>query len=145
MHIMPKINDFLDLSSLFVALMGVLFAVFQPVFDKHLTATRPDLYRNRKAYISGLARCLISRALPLSVFCLSYVFSLSGVIISVAKASFFTFNPLRIDPIATLFVLNYLLSIFIFILCMHATLCLATAWWNSDAGRQGEPRITWFR
>src|SRR5205085_3369395 len=99
----------IDFSSLFVALGGILFASWHPVFQELLSKPRPPLYRNRRAYIKALASGLVSKAIPLSGFLFAYDVSLLGVVCDVRSSTNFTFNPNYIDPPATLFMLTYCL------------------------------------
>ena len=143
--ILPDFAKFIDFSSLFVALTGLLFATWQPHFQELLSRPRPPLYLNRKAYILALQGGIISKALPLSGFLFAYVVSLSGVVLIVILETQFTLRPTLMDPAATLFMLTYWLAIFFFVLSVSALGRLTLAWWRAGSDKGTEPRLTVLR
>lgn len=142
---MPNFSEFIDFSSLFVALGGLLFATWHPVFQDLLSRPRPPLYRNRKAYITALASSIVSKALPLTIFLAAYVFSLLGVALDVTSHSELSLRPQSIDPTATLFMLTYWLALFLLSLASSALVRLVSAWVQAGKDRGSEPRLTWLR
>jgi hypothetical protein len=143
--ILPDFSKFIDFSSLFVALAGLLFATWQPHFQELLSTPRPPLYLNRKAYIHALQGSIVAKALPLSGFLLAYVVSLSGVATIVFLESHFTLRPTRMEPAATLFMLTYWLALFLFVLSVSTLERLTVAWWRAGSDRGSAPRLTRLR
>lgn len=142
---MPDISKFIDLSSLFVALNGLLFATWFPVLSDLTKTSRPPMYSNRKAYITAMWSGLVTRALPLFVFLAAYVISLSGVVWQLWCSSSVTLNPANVDPVRTLFALTYLLSIYLAIYAAYLLLSLLLRWWRAGEGRGANARITLLR
>lgn len=142
---MPDFSKFIDFSSLFVALGGLLFATWHPVFQELLSKPRPPLYRNRKTYIKALASGLLSKAVPLTAFLLAYVVSLLGVALTVVSRTTFTLRPALIDPASTLFMLTYCLAVFLTVLTVWSLIELLVTWWKAGADRGAEPKLTVLR
>lgn len=143
--ILPDFSKFIDFSSLFVALGGLMFATWHPLFQDLVSKPRPQLYRNRKTYITALVSGIISKAIPLSGFLLAYVVSLAGVAMTVVSKTHFTISPASIDPPATLFMLTYSLAVFLTAISLWSLGSLVNAWWQAGKGRGSEPRLTVFR
>jgi hypothetical protein len=142
---LPDFSKFLDFSSLFVALIGMLFATWHPTFNALLQKPRPALYGNRKSYLEGLFWTTASQAIPLTMFILAYLVSLSGVFVQVISNSKFTLIPTTIDPAATLFMITYLLAAFLFILALTSSGKLFFSWWSAGKDRGSSPRVTLLR
>lgn len=143
---MPDFPKFLDLSSLFVALTGVLFGLWYPVIDAACSALRPPMYLNRADYIRELSRAIIGKSVPLFLFTTMYVVSLCGVMIRTYEASFFTLRPSAIAPVPTLFSLTYVLSVYLSFIAGCQLWRALLLWWQSDAGKEPtQPRITLLR
>jgi hypothetical protein len=142
---LPDFSKFIDFSSLFVALGGLLFATWHPLFQDLLSQPRPPLYLNRRTYITALGSGIISKAVPLAVFLLAYVISLLGVVLRVASLTEFTLNPASIDPAATLFMLTYGLASFLAILTVWVLGRLVVAWWKAGSDRGTNPKLTVLR
>ena len=145
MNILPDFSKFLDFSSLFVALIGLLFASWQPVFHQLLSTPRPPIYKNRKVYIHSISSALFSQSIPLMIFIFAYLISLSGIALKVAHGSELTIDPYAIEPALTLFALTYLLAIFLFGLTFVASFRLFLAWWRAGEDRGTNPRVTLLR
>lgn len=128
-----------------MALIGLLFASWQPKFEELIAKPRPAIYKNRKSYIQEIFSVFLTRAIPLLIFIGSYVFSLSGVALNVLKYTSFSINPTLIQPAPTLFALTYLLAIFLLLLSAASTLRLLLAWWNAGKDRGSSAKVTLFR
>lgn len=142
---MTDFSKFLDLSSIFVAISGAIFAAFYTEFHSIINSPMPPLYRNRKSYIISVQNIIITKAIPLTIFLVVYIFALLGTAVKLWVGSKFTLSPFDIDPAATLFSITYLLSFYILLMSVIVTWRLLLAWFKAGRGRGSDTRVTLLR